>query len=111
MAIWTGWPPRSNFGFYSRGAPFLHHRSTRGHIDLADALMSKWPHNQRTVEMRLSTASKKWSNWDAPTLALMEENIRYALTHDGYRVRVERLSGEDQECSTDMRWRLTIRAM
>jgi hypothetical protein len=78
-------------------------------IDLADTFLDFWPYRQRTVEMRLSSESKKWLKWDEKALALMEENIRYDLSHDGYRVIIKRISGVGEPCSTEMRWKLIVR--
>jgi hypothetical protein len=108
MPTWTGWPPRSKLSVLSRNRSLLLRRD-QGHIDLADTIMLKWPRSQRTVEFRLSTQSKKWDRWDKNALALMEENIRYDLAHDGYGVIIKRISGEGKVCSTEMRWKLIVR--
>ena len=111
MANWTGWPPRSKLSFYARGRKLFnrHDPWNPKEIDLSDTFISFWPHSQRTVEMRLSSLSRKWDTWDQKALALMEENIRYDLSDDGFRVTIKRLSGEGEPCSTEMCWKLVIR--
>lgn len=111
MPTWTGWPPRSTLSFYTRSGPVSAHQGPGlKNLDLSDELMLRWPHGQRTIEMRLSTQSTRWHFWDEDALALIEDNIRYDLGDDGYRVIIKRLSGMDQECSIDMCWKLIIRA-
>lgn len=67
------------------------------------------PHRQRTVEMRLATDSARWAFWTEENVAKIEDNIRYDLEHDGYRVQIERIMPIDEPCSTDMIWQLLIK--
>lgn len=109
MATWTGWPPRSRLHVYSRGRELFPITYARG-IDLADTIIRmSWPHSQRTVELALTTESTKWDRWDENALALMEDNIRHDLGHDGYGVVITRLSGMGRPCTAEMRWRLVVR--
>lgn len=110
MPTFHGWPPRSSLSFFSRGVPIRQQRD-EGRLDLSDTIMGYWPHAQRTVEMRLRTLSSKWQFWGEDELAVTEDNIRYDLGFDGYRVIIKRLSGEGEPCSTDMRWSLIVRFM
>jgi hypothetical protein len=108
MPAWTGWPPQSKLSFYWRGAALLLRRDGK-RIDLSDTCMWFWRRSQRTVEMKLSSLSPKWERWDEKSLALMEENIRYDLGEDGFRVIIKRIAGAGQPCSTEMCWKLVIR--
>lgn len=105
--FWT-WPPRSVLSFYGRYDRPLFSTKDRD-TDLADALMLRWPHAQRTVIFGLSVGSSRWLEWDETTLDKVERRIRYDLAHDGYRVCIYRLFGEGNSCDTEARWKLIIR--
>lgn len=73
--------------------------------------MLRWPMAQRTVEMRLRATELEdgWLDWEGQTLERAEENIRHDLSHDGYRVLIERIAGEFAPCDVDMIWKLVVR--
>lgn len=102
-------PPRSKLGLYARGeklAPYVE----QGRIDLADTVIpNSWPHRQRTVEMRLSTRSTRWKVWDEEALSKVEAHIRYDFGFESYSVVIKRLSGMGEPCTSEMRWKLTVR--
>ncbi len=59
----------------------------------------------------MSSASKQpgWRSWDEANLARMEKLISYDITHDGYRVRIARLSAVGQPAVEEFRWLLNTR--
>ncbi|MDE1173666.1 MAG: hypothetical protein PW790_08370 [Parvibaculaceae bacterium] len=102
------WPPRSRLNFYKRKSTLLFSVSDRD-FDLSDGLMMNCSNKSRTVYMGVSTASTKWLAWDEAKIESIEELIKYDLTFDGYRVRLQRLGKENSPCSDEFKWKLLIR--
>jgi hypothetical protein len=103
-------PPRSKLGLYARGEKLVPYVE-QGRVDLSDTVLTKaWPHRQRTVEMRLSTRSTRWKVWDEEAVSNVEAYIRYDFGFESYYVIIKRLSGMGEPCTTEMCWKLTVRA-
>ncbi|MGV8891637.1 MAG: hypothetical protein ACOH2K_01525 [Burkholderiaceae bacterium] len=58
--------------------------------DLADRLGHHVDENGLTVYLGLSTLSHKWPTWTNDRLKSIEQQIRYDLGFDGYKVKIER---------------------
>lgn len=102
------WPPRSTLRFYRGSELFLASKDRA--LDFGDTLMAPRGASKRKVTLGISTQSTKadWHTWNDRSLRLIEGLIRHDLTHDGYRVRIKRVSPLGLRCHQEFRWDLTI---
>lgn len=103
------WPAASTLTFRDfRGREYFSSRDRR--LDLPDSLMGRW--DNRTVYLGLKTNSPKWVSWTEDNVSAIENLVRYDLSFDGYRVRLERLDavGQDQRCVDEFHWKVVIRS-
>lgn len=110
------WPELSQLAFYP-APPERVIRSTNRMLDLSDTIAHDASDKSKVVYMGLSTLSHKWPVWSEESLQAIENQIRYDLTFDGNRVKIERHTSavhprtkkKDQPGSDEFVWKLTIR--
>lgn len=107
MNIWTGWPPRPVLTLYGAGGVCLH-RSRSARLDLADTIGPFFCQGVRSILLGLRSDSTVERRWTEERLDAQENNIRYDLSHDGFRVKLTRLKGHGLSCSEEAIWRLKI---
>jgi hypothetical protein len=111
------WPELGRLKFY-REPPDLVFSSSHRLLDVADNLGWRMDGNPITVYMGVSSISQKWPEWNEERLRQIESLVKEDLTHDGYRVKVQRhtpavqadTKKKDRPCSDEFIWKLTITA-
>jgi hypothetical protein len=110
------WPELGQLRFY-REAPDLIFSSSHRLLDVADNLGWRVTGNPLTVYMGVSSISQKWPAWNEERLRKIEDLVKEDLTHNGYKVKVERhtpavnprTKKKDRACSDEFVWKLTIK--
>jgi hypothetical protein len=109
------WPELSRLQFY-RAAPEPMFTSMNRLLDLSDSIGPASVATPTIVYMGVSSISHKWPVWNEDRLQAIENQIKYDLSFDGYKVKVQRhtpaidpvTKKKDRPCADEFVWKLTI---
>lgn len=109
------WPELAQLTFHS-SPPEQTFRSVDRMLDLSDTIAPN-SFETKIVYMGVSSLSHKWPVWNEERLQAVENQIKYDLSFDGFRVKVERHTSainpytrkKDRPCLDEFVWKLTIK--